>query len=91
MATAMVDWGINCLIETNLMELFSAYHICNDRSRLWHHKYGFEDVYNPFYIRLKYGWLKQEIWRREKLGLEIGTLPQERDEWESKLDAEERL
>jgi len=92
MATGMVSWGMNCLIESNLQELFSTYHICNQESRLWHHKFGFRDIYDPYYIRLKFSWLNQEIWRMETLGLAEGVddLIEERDEWESQLDPEDR-
>lgn len=92
MATAMVTLGMNNLIESNFQALFSTYHICNEGSRLWHHKMGFQDIYDPYYIRLKSSWLNQEIWRKEKLGLGEGldALIQERDEWQSQLDPEDR-
>lgn len=90
MATAMVSWGINHLIETGFEELFSAYHICNEVSRQWHHQFGFQDIYDPFYVRFKVSWLKQEIWRREQLRLMEGidALIKERDEWQSWIDPE---
>jgi Acetyltransferase (GNAT) family len=91
MATAMVAWGMNCLRESNFQELFSTYHICNEESRLWHHKLGFQDIYDPYYIRLKSSWLRQEIWRREKLELVEGldVLIRERDQWQSQVDPED--
>jgi GNAT superfamily N-acetyltransferase len=91
MATAMVAWGINALIESNFQALFSTYHICNEESRLWHHRFGFQDIYDSYYIRLKLAWLNQEIWRREQLGLCEGldVLIQERDEWQSQFDPED--
>lgn len=87
-ATAMVHWGMNHLTKTEAPKLSSAYHICNHQSRQWHHKLGFQDVYDPYYIRIRWGWLKHEIWRREKLGMLIGLddLRQERDRWESQLE-----
>jgi GNAT superfamily N-acetyltransferase len=90
-ATAMVDWGINSLIESNFQELFSTYHICNEESRLWHHRFGFQDNYDPYYIRFKLAWLTQEIWRRKKLELLEGldVLIQERDECQSQFDPED--
>lgn len=90
MATAMVSWGMNCLIESKFQELFSAYHICNTESRQWHHRFGFQDIYDHFYIRLKLAWYNHEIWRREKLELldGIDTLINERDEWQSQVDPE---
>lgn len=88
-ATAMVLSGINHLRSTDFNELFSAYHICNLDSRQWHHKFGFQDVYDVYYIRLRLGWLHREIWRREKLGdaEEIDFLIKERDQWQTQLDA----
>jgi hypothetical protein len=40
------------------------------------------------YIRLKYAWYRNEIWRREKLGLTKGldALAAERDCWYAQLD-----
>jgi GNAT superfamily N-acetyltransferase len=91
MATAMVAWGINSLIESNFQELFSIYHICNEESRLWHHRFGFQDNYDPYYLRFKLAWLTQEIWRREKLELFEGldVLIKERDEYQSRFDPED--
>jgi GNAT superfamily N-acetyltransferase len=91
LATAMVSWGINRLIETEFHELFSTYHICNRQSRQWHHKIGFQDVYDPYYIRLKLGWLNHEIWRRQKLGVLTGleALIQEREQWQSRLEPDD--
>lgn len=92
-ATAMVTWGMNCLLKSKFQELFSAYHICNDQSRQWHHKLGFQDVYDPYYIRIRVGWLKHEIWRREAskelTGLE--ALIYEEEQWQSQLEEIDRL
>jgi hypothetical protein len=90
-ATAMVAWGINSLIESNFQKLFSTYHICNEDSRLWHHRFGFQDNYDPYYLRFKLAWLTQEIWRREKLELFEGldVLIKERDECQSQFDPED--
>lgn len=86
-ATAMVSWGIKHLIAGHFSELLSAYHICNEDSQRWHHKFGFQDIYDPYYMSIRLGWLKLEIWRREKLDLLEGleNLIQERNEWESQL------
>ena len=90
-ATAMVRWGINRLIEADCQELFSAYHICNAQSRQWHHRLGFQDVHSLFYIRLRLAWLNHEIGRREKLGTLAGLEPliQERDQWQSQLGSDD--
>lgn len=87
----MVAWGINTLIESNFQELFSTYHICNEESRLWHHRFGFQDIYDPYYTRLKLAWLNQEIWRREQQGLFEGldVLIDERDERQSQFDPQD--
>ena len=87
-ATAMLHQGISHLIETNSSELSSAYHICNHQSRDWHHKLGFQDVYDQYYIRIKLGWLNNEIWRREKLGMLTGLdeLHREQEEWRSQVE-----
>jgi RimJ/RimL family protein N-acetyltransferase len=82
-ATQMVTSGINTLLEDGVQELRSAYHICNEDSHNWHQKYGFKDIPEQFYCRLKYSWYRQEIWRQEKLG-EMNNLEElqtERDRW----------
>jgi hypothetical protein len=90
-ATAMVTWGMNTLIELGFQELFSTYHVCNDPSRQWHHRFGFQDIYDPYYIRHKFAWLEHEIWRREKIGLDKGidSLIKEQDQWRSLLELED--
>ncbi len=89
MATAMVLSGIDHLRSANFNELFSTYHICNQGSRQWHHKFGFQDIYDAYYVRIRLGWLQREIWRREKLGdLEkLDFLIKEQDQWQAQLDA----
>jgi GNAT superfamily N-acetyltransferase len=91
LATAMMNHGINRLCETDFHELFSTYHICNRQSRHWHHKIGFQDVYDACYIQLKLGWLNHEIWRRQKLGALTGleALIQERKQWRSRLESDD--
>jgi GNAT superfamily N-acetyltransferase len=93
MATAMVTWGMNNLTELGFQELFSTYHVCNDSSRQWHHRFGFQDIYDLYYIRHKFSWLEHEIWRREKIGSDdgIASLIQEQNQWRSLLDLSELL
>lgn len=87
-ATAMLLSAIDNLRAANFSELFSTYHICNHDSQQWHHTFGFQDVYDAYYVRIRLGWLKNEIWRREKLGnLEIESLVKERDQWQAQIDA----
>lgn len=83
MATDMLSWGINHLLTTDAKDLFSTYHVCNRQSRQWHHKFGFQDIYDAHYRRLKIAWLDNEIWRREKLetSTELDALTQEREQW----------
>ncbi len=87
-ATQMVATAVNSLHAAGIATLTSTYHICNDTSRRWHHAFGFVDVYDQMYIRLKYAWYRSEIWRREKLGLmeELDVLAAERDWWYAQLD-----
>ncbi|MEO0759486.1 MAG: GNAT family N-acetyltransferase [Cyanobacteria bacterium J06648_16] len=88
-ATAMVRSGIDSLINAGFNELFSTYHVCNLDSQQWHHQFGFQDIYDAYYVRLRIGWLNREIWRREKLEIVEGlnALVEERDHWQSELDA----
>lgn len=87
-ATNMVATAVNSLYQARVETLISTYHICNEDSRRWHHAFGFVDVYDQMYIRLKYAWYRNEIWRREKLGLTEGldALVEERDRWYAQLD-----
>jgi GNAT superfamily N-acetyltransferase len=82
-ATQMVATAVNDLHAAGIATLTSTYHICNEDSRRWHHAFGFVDVYDQMYIRLKYAWYRNEIWRREKLGLMEGldALVAKRDYW----------
>lgn len=88
LATQMVATAVNSLHASGIISLTSTYHICNDTSRCWHHAFGFVDVYDQMYIRLKYAWYRNEIWRREKLGLTewLAALAAERDCWYAQLD-----
>ncbi|SEA67292.1 Acetyltransferase (GNAT) family protein [Thiothrix caldifontis] len=87
-ATSMVATAVNQLSVLGVETLSSVYHICNESSRDWHHRFGFVDVYDQMYIRLKYAWYRNEVWRRDKLGLFDGldALKAERDFWLAQLD-----
>jgi GNAT superfamily N-acetyltransferase len=89
LGTAMLNWAIADLIAAGFPTLSSAYHVCNEPSRLWHHRHGFEDEPDWYYARMKVGWYDLEIWRREKLGLMDGLddLRGERDRWAAQVDA----
>ncbi len=84
-ATAMLHWSIDRLIALGFQTLTSRYHVCNEPSRHWHHGQGFEDEYDRYYIQMKIGWCRSEIWRREKLGLttELEEMKQEYDRWKA--------
>lgn len=86
-ATAMVSSAVNQLQKQGIEELYSGFHVCNKDSEKWHHAFGFKDIYDQFYIRLKYAWFRREIWRHEKLGLQdqIEELTRQRDYWHSQL------
>lgn len=92
MATEMVSNVVNYLHGQAVKELFSDYHICNEASRSWHHRFGFKDVFDQLYIRLKYSWLKHEIWRHQKLGLtnKIESLEEQMNWWYSQLEEDWR-
>ena len=87
-ATAMLYHGIQQLIAENHQQLITRYHICNPQSRKFYHHLGFQDVYDPIYIRIRIGYLKQEIWRREKLGMleELDRLREEQEQLKIKLE-----
>jgi RimJ/RimL family protein N-acetyltransferase len=83
-ATQMVASAIDSLYADGVRDLRSGYHICNDRSRAWHHKLGFEDIPEYFHCKLKAAWYRHEIWRLEKLG-QIDRLEElriEKDRWD---------
>ncbi len=89
-ATQMVSLAVNKLYERGVREVYSAYHIGNEVSRQWHHSFGFQDIYDRFYIRIKYAWLQHEIWRCQRLNLKdkIDKLRQEKDYWYAKMENE---
>jgi GNAT superfamily N-acetyltransferase len=71
-ATQMVTKAANILYQNGVRELRCAHHICNEQSRDWQHKYGFEIIPDQFYCRLKYSFYRDEVWRKEKLA-EMGV------------------
>ncbi len=87
MATEMVRSGANILYGDGVRDLYSGYHICNERSRDWQHSFGLAEIPDQFYCRLKYAWCRHEIWRRERLGISKGVkeLEREKDRWSEQL------
>ena len=90
-ATAMLHHGISHLLKAKFQELSSSYHTCNHISRQWHHKLGFQDIYDWYYLRLKIGWLRNEIWRRKKLGMltDLDELRREQEYYQAQLEEKE--
>ncbi|MBC7797917.1 MAG: GNAT family N-acetyltransferase, partial [Pyrinomonadaceae bacterium] len=66
--TALVSNVINDLREIGETFLWSEYQICNEQSAKWHEKFGFVEEPDILVTRLRYHFLKCEIWRNEKLG-----------------------
>lgn len=89
-ATDMVATAVNQLYQVGVEEIFSAYHALNQASQDWHHVFGFEDVYDQYYVRMKYGWYRREIHRLKALGVteELEALQQEQDYWYGLLEYE---
>jgi len=87
-ATQMVNTAANQLYDEGTTELHSAYHICNEGSRKWHIKFGFKEMPDQFYCRMKYSWYGHEIWRLERLdkNADLDELKRERDRWHAQLD-----
>jgi len=93
LATNMLSCLCNQLFAANINTLTSTYHACNQASQLWHQAMGFVDSYDDYYLRLKYGHLRNEAARREKLGSMEGfpELLAERDYWHARLKEHENL
>lgn len=91
-ATAMLNHGIHHLSQANFKKLFSSYHICNNISRQWHHKQGFKDIHDLYYLQIKVGWLNNEVWRREKLKPQanLDELRKKQEHFQTKLEEAER-
>lgn len=92
LATAMVSHVTSQLYEMGIREVYSLYHICNETSRNWHQKFGFQEKHDVFFIRLKLAWYREEIRRQELLGLteDLPELIKQRDYWAAQL-ADENL
>lgn len=87
-ATEMVAAAANELLTSGTGKIVSRYHVCNERSREWHTKFGFKELPDQAYIRMKYAWYKHEVWRNEKLGTSVNLkeLEKQRDYWFGQLD-----
>jgi N-acetylglutamate synthase-like GNAT family acetyltransferase len=88
LGTELVSTVNNKLCEEGITELYSAYHICNEGSKSWHHSFGFKDICDQLFINSKFNWFRFEIQRRKKLGQTDGIdeLIEEKNWWYSKLN-----
>ena len=86
--TDLIHHSVRALRQQGYSQLTSRYHICNHHSRKFYHRLGFEDVCDRYYLRIYTGWLRNEIHRRESLGMldEIEEMKQERKQLENKLE-----
>lgn len=91
LATAMVSYVTQQLHQMGVTELYSFYHICNELSQNWHQKFGFKEKCTASFVRLKYAWYRDEVWRLEKLGCvdSLSELIKERDFWHEKLQCDD--
>ena len=87
-ASQLVGTAVNSLFDNAVLELRSAYYICNEDSRQWHTKFGFEEIPDQTYIRMKYYWCRHEIWRLTQIGDQdkIPELVREEACWYAQLD-----
>lgn len=92
-ATEMVSLAINELLQQGITEIHSSWHALNQASQNWHHHLGFTDVYDQYYIRLKYSWYQREIQRLETQGMsdDLPELQQQKNYWHGLLDEEWRI
>lgn len=86
--TDLIHHSVRALRQQGYSQLTSRYHICNHQSREFYHRLGFEDVCDRYYLRIYISWLRNEIYRRESLGMldEIEEMKQERKQLENKLE-----
>jgi GNAT superfamily N-acetyltransferase len=95
-ATQMVTKAANILYNNGVRELHCAHHICNEQSRNWQHRYGFETIPDQFYCRLKYSFYRHEVWRHEKMAAlqqsqcvnskNLEELRQKRERWYGQIE-----
>lgn len=87
--TNLIHHSVRALRQQSYSQLTSRYHICNHHSREFYHRLGFQDVYDRYYLRIYTGWLRNEIHRREGLGMLSGLekMKQEQKQLENKLEA----
>lgn len=87
-ATEMIATAANELLSSGTRTIVSRYHVCNEVSRRWHTKFGFKEVPDQFYIRMKYSWYKNEVWRHKKLGItaKLEELQKQSEYWFEQLD-----
>ena len=86
----MVSLACNELQQQGISEIYSSWHALNTASENWHHRFGFTDVYDQYFIQRKYHWYKREIHRLESQGVTDGieALSAQKDHWYSLMNAE---
>ncbi|MBI3759097.1 MAG: GNAT family N-acetyltransferase [Deltaproteobacteria bacterium] len=94
LATALVADAVNHLHLYGEARLLSRYHIGNDASRRWHQRFGFVEEPDLQRARLYRTAVRQELWRRERLGElppeERRRLQIELAAWQAQVDELER-
>ena len=78
----------NELQQQGIREIYSSWHALNETSQHWHHRFGFTDVYNQYFIQRKFSWYRAEIKRLESQNITEGVkeLRQQKDRWYSLMD-----
>ena len=87
-AADMVASACNELQQQGISEIYSSWHVLNETSQHWHHRFGFTDVYNQYFIERKFSWYRGEIKRLESQDITEGVeeLRQQKDRWYSLMD-----
>ncbi|MGH9751699.1 MAG: GNAT family N-acetyltransferase [Blastocatellia bacterium] len=95
LAVAMVSAAINELHDLGEKSLTSKYHIGNEQSLAWHHRFGFVEEPDLRRARLYLQQAKVELGRREKIGPltaeEHATLAADVARWEAEVENLERI
>lgn len=89
-ATEIVTLASNELYKKGIREIYSSWHALNEASQNWHHKFGFTDVYEQYFIQRKHSWYQREIKRLESNDVTEGIqeLTMKKNHWYNLLDEE---
>jgi GNAT superfamily N-acetyltransferase len=95
LATALLSDAMNELHIAGEAILKSAYHVANETSMNWHHRFGFVEEPDLMLARLYSSTARHELWRREKIGgltdRERVELQAEADRWEIEVERLEEI